>query len=163
MKRSQSRILTTHVGSLVRPKEIVEILQGKADGSPFSEAEGALVARHVAEAVRMQAECGIDIPSDGEYSKTGFSQYITDRLTGFELRTDLPGRGGGTARSRDRRRFPDAYREIEGSSQNAPTSTGQPQLQMIHTVCTGPISYRGQAAIQSDIANFKAALAPLGF
>ncbi len=159
MKISQSRILTTHVGSLVRPREIVDILQRKEDGQPFPDLGRALLARHVAEAVRMQAECGIDVPSDGEYSKTGFSQYITDRLTGFELRTDLPGRGGGTARSRDRKRFPDAYREIEGSSQNAPTSTGQPQLQMIHTVCTGPITYRGQAAVQTDIANFKAALA----
>src|SRR5499426_460046 len=159
MKRSQSRILTTHVGSLVRPRELVDILQRKEDGHPFSDAERALLARHVADAVRMQAECGIDIPSDGEYSKTGFSQYITDRLTGFELRTDLQGRGGGTARSRDRKRLPDAYREIEGSSQNAPTSTGQPQLQMIHTVCTGPITYRGQAAVQTDLANFKAALA----
>ena len=159
MKRSQSRILTTHVGSLVRPKEMVEILGRKADGQPFTEAERSLLARHVAEAVRLQVECGIDVPSDGEYSKTGFSQYITDRLTGFELRPDLPGRGGGTARSRDRKRFPEAYREIEGSSQNAPTSTGQPQLQMIHTVCTGPITYRGQAAVQTDIANFKAALA----
>src|SRR5881392_4419944 len=113
MKRSQSRILTTHVGSLVRPREIVDILQRKEDGQPFSDVERALLARHVADAVRMQAECGIDVPSDSEYSKTGFSQYITDRLTGFELRSDLPGRGGGTLRSRDRRRFADAYREIE--------------------------------------------------
>jgi len=159
MKGSSSRILTTHVGSLVRPQEIVAVLQGKEDGRPFAEGERALVARHVAEAVRMQAECEIDIPSDGEYSKTGFSQYITDRLTGFELRTDLPGRGGGTARSRDRQRFADAYREIEGSSQNAPTSTGQPQLQMRHTVCTGPISYRGRATLQADLGAFRAALA----
>ncbi len=163
MKRSQNRILTTHVGSLVRPQEVVEALQRKADGQAFSEGERAMIGRHVAEAVRLQAECGIDVPSDGEYSKTGFSQYITDRLTGFELRTDLPGRGGGTARSRDRKRFPDAYREIEGSSQNAPTSTGQPQLQMVHTVCTGPITYRGQAAVQADLAAFKAALAPHRF
>jgi 5-methyltetrahydropteroyltriglutamate--homocysteine methyltransferase len=159
MQRSQSRILTTHVGSLVRPPKIVGILQRKADGQPFTEVERSLLADHVAEAVRMQVECGIDIPSDGEYSKTGFAQYITDRLTGFELRPDLPGRGGGTARSRDRRRFADAYREIEGSAQNAPTSPGQPQRQMIHTVCTGPIAYRGQAAVQTDIANLKAALA----
>ena len=163
MKRSQHRILTTHVGSLVRPQEMVDILQRKKDGQPFTEDERAILARHVADAVRLQAECGIDIPSDGEYSKTGFSQYITDRLTGFELRTDLPGRGGGTARSRDRKRFPDAYREIEGSSQNAPTSTGQPQLQMIHTVCTGPITYRGQTALQTDLSHFKAALAPHRF
>ena len=163
MKRSQSRILTTHVGSLVRPPEMVEILRRKADGTPFSDGERAILGRHVVDAVRMQAACGIDIPSDGEYSKSGFSQYITDRLTGFELRTDLVGRGGGTARSRDRKRFPDAYREIEGDSQNAPTSTGQPQLQMIHTVCTGPVTYRGQAAVQTDIANFTAALAGEGF
>src|SRR5262244_4044732 len=152
MKRSQSRILTTHVGSLVRPREIVDILQRKEDGQPFTDAGRALVSRHVADAVRLQAECGIDVPSDGEYSKTGFSQYITDRLTGFELRTDLPGRDGGTGRSRDRRRFADAYREIEGSAQNAPTSPGRPQSQMVSTVCTGPVTYRGQATVQADIA-----------
>ena len=159
MKRSDDRILTTHVGSLVRPPEIVDVLRRKADGQAFTESERGLVAAHVAEAVRRQAECGIDVPSDGEYGKTGFAQYITDRLTGFELRTDLPGRGGGTARSRDRKRFPEAYREIEGSAQNAATSTGQPQVQMVHTVCTGPITYRGHAAVQADIAHFKAALA----
>jgi 5-methyltetrahydropteroyltriglutamate--homocysteine methyltransferase len=151
MKRSARRILTTHVGSLVRPAELVEILRRKADGAPFSDGERATLARHVAGAVRMQAECGIDIPSDGEYSKSGFAQYITDRLTGFETRDDLPGRGGGTTRSRDRRRFADAYREIEGGAQGGTTS-------MANSMCTGPITYRGTAAVQIDIANFKAAL-----
>ena len=151
MKRSRSRILTTHVGSLVRPPEMVEILRRKADGSPFADGDRAILARHVAEGVRMQAECGIDIPSDGEYSKSGFAQYITDRLTGFETRDDLPGRGGGTTRSRDRRRFADAYREIEGGAQGGTTS-------MANSMCTGPITYRGTAAVQTDIANFKAAL-----
>jgi 5-methyltetrahydropteroyltriglutamate--homocysteine methyltransferase len=151
MNRSARRILTTHVGSLVRPAEMVEILGRKADGAPFGDAERAILARHVADAVRMQAECGIDIPSDGEYSKSGFAQYITDRLTGFETRDDLPGRGGGTTRSRDRRRFADAYREIEGGAQGGTTS-------MANSMCTGPITYRGSAAVQTDIANFKAAL-----
>jgi 5-methyltetrahydropteroyltriglutamate--homocysteine methyltransferase len=151
MKRSARRILTTHVGSLVRPAEMVEILRRKSDGAPFGDGERATLARHVAEAVRMQAECGIDIPSDGEYSKSGFAQYITDRLTGFETRDDLPGRGGGTTRSRDRRRFADAYREIEGGAQGGTTS-------MANSMCTGPITYRGSAAVQTDIANFKAAL-----
>jgi 5-methyltetrahydropteroyltriglutamate--homocysteine methyltransferase len=151
MKRSGSRILTTHVGSLVRPPEMVDILRRKADGAPFSDAERATLTRHVAQAVRMQAECGIDIPSDGEYSKSGFAQYITDRLTGFEVRDDLPGRGGGTTRSRDRKRFADAYREIEGGAQGGTTS-------MANSVCTGPITYRGGAAVQTDIANFRAAL-----
>ncbi len=90
MKRSGSRILTTHVGSLVRPPAVLEILRRKEDGEPFRDDERGILARHVAEGVRMQAECGIDIPSDGEYSKSGFAQYITDRLTGFELRPDLP-------------------------------------------------------------------------
>jgi 5-methyltetrahydropteroyltriglutamate--homocysteine methyltransferase len=151
MKRSARRILTTHVGSLVRPAELVEILGRKPDGAPFSDGERATLARLVAGAVRMQAECGIDIPSDGEYSKSGFAQYITDRLTGFETRDDLPGRGGGTTRSRDRRRFADAYREIEGGAQGGTTS-------MANSMCTGPITYRGTAAVQTDIANFKAAL-----
>jgi 5-methyltetrahydropteroyltriglutamate--homocysteine methyltransferase len=156
MKHSQRRILTTHVGSLVRPKEMVDILQRKEDGQPFTAQERAVLAGHVAEAVRLQAECGVDIPSDGEYSKTGFSQYVTDRLTGFELRTDLPARG--RARSRDRTRFSEAYREIESSEQSAPTSTGQSQ-RLVHVVCTGPITYRGQAALETDLANFKTALA----
>ena len=151
MKRSRSRILTTHVGSLVRPPEMVEILRRKEDGASFGDGERTVLAGHVAEAVRMQAACGIDIASDGEYSKTGFSQYITDRLTGFEVRNDLPGRGGGTTRSRDRRRFADAYREIEGGRQGGTTS-------MANSVCTGPVTYRGQVAVKTDIANFKAAL-----
>src|SRR5262249_10639216 len=113
MKRSENRILTTHVGSLVRPPEIVRILQAKPDGTPFSDEQAQIVRRNVAEAVRLQAETGIDIPSDGEYSKSGFSGYVTDRLTGFEPRTDLAGRGGGTQRSRDRRRFDAAYQEID--------------------------------------------------
>jgi len=151
MKRSGSRILTTHVGSLVRPPEMVEILRRKDDGAPFSDGDRAILARHVAEGVRMQAECGIDIPSDGEYSKSGFAQYITDRLTGFEVRNDLPGRGGGTTRSRDRRRFAEAYREIEGGVQGGTTS-------MANSMCTGPITYRGSTAAQTDIVNFRTAL-----
>jgi 5-methyltetrahydropteroyltriglutamate--homocysteine methyltransferase len=156
MKRSGRRILTTHVGSLVRPPEMVDILRRKADGAPFSDGERGTLARHVAHAVRMQAECGIDIPSDGEYSKSGFAQYITDRLTGFEVRDDLPGRGGGTTRSRDRKRFADAYREIEGGTQGGTTS-------MANSICTGAITYRGGAAVQADIAHFGAALQGLNF
>lgn len=158
MKRSSSRILTTHVGSLVRPPEVLEILRRKEDGTPFRDDERAILARHVADAVRLQAECGIDIPSDGEYAKSGFAQYITDRLTGFELRPDLPGRGGGTVRSRDRKRFAEAYREVDRSTQSAAAPPGPAQSQMASTVCTGPITYRGRAAVEADIAHFRAAL-----
>lgn len=163
MQRSTSRILTTHVGSLVRPQEIIDILARKPDGVPFTDEQLGVIRRHVAHAVQMQAECGIDIPSDGEYSKSGFSQYITDRLTGFEVRADLPGRGGGTTRSRDRRRFAAAYRDLEGSAQNAATSPGAPQAQMASTVCTSAITYRGHKSVENDIANLKAALAGKDF
>ncbi len=157
MKRSTGRILTTHVGSLVRPPEIMQLLAHKGDGVPFDADQLAVIRRCVAQAVQRQAEAGIDIPSDGEYSKAGFSQYITDRLSGFELRSDLPGSGGIT-RSRDRRLFPDAYREIDSSAQNAVASPGAAQHRMTSTVCAGPISYRGEQAVRADIDNLRAAI-----
>src|SRR3972149_5614371 len=103
MKRSTERILTTHVGSLGRPPEIVERTRRRDAAGPFAGEELAALKRAIDDAVRTQAECGIDIPSDGEYSKSSFSGYVTDRLTGFEM---LPGeRGlGGFTRSRDRKR-----------------------------------------------------------
>src|SRR6478672_7100693 len=92
MKHSSERILTAHVGSLVRPPSVLEIIRNHAEGQPFSPEERATIDREVAEAVRMQAECGIDIPSDGEYSKSSFSAYVQDRLTGFEMKPPSPGR-----------------------------------------------------------------------
>jgi 5-methyltetrahydropteroyltriglutamate--homocysteine methyltransferase len=160
MKRSTDRILTTHVGSLVRPPQVVEILQRKEDGQPFSAAEADTIRKTVAEGLRLQAESGIDIPSDGEYSKAGFSAYITDRLSGFEWRTDLPGRGGGTTRSRDRRRFADAYQVIEGGGGGALVGAA---ARRGYPVCTSPITYRGQEAVAADIANFRAGMQGLSF
>src|SRR2546425_11829196 len=81
MKRSSSRILTSHVGSLVRPPEIVKLLQAKPDGVPFTLDQRDILQRHISEAVREQADCAIDVPSDGEYSKAGFAGYVTDRLS----------------------------------------------------------------------------------
>ena len=161
MKHSTSRILTTHVGSLVRPREVLDILSRKKDGVPLDADQNAVIGRHVAQAVQMQMDCGIDIPNDGEYSKSGFAQYITDRLTGFEVRPDLPGRGGGTIRSRDR--FADAYSEIEARPQDAAPAPGRPQSQMAASVCTGAITYRGEHAVQCDIANLRAAVAGKNF
>lgn len=163
MKRSENRILTTHVGSLVRPPEVLDVLSRKDDGVPLTAEQNAVIRQHVAHAVRMQRDCGIDVPSDGEYSKSGFSQYITDRLTGFEVRPDLPGRGGGTIRSRDRRRFAEAYSEIEARPQDAAPAPGRPQSHMANSVCTSAITYRGEHAVQSDIANLRAAMTGIDF
>ncbi len=152
MKRSTDRILTTHVGSLVRPPEVVALTRGRELGKPYSEQERATLDTTVAGAVRSQAECGIDVPSDGEYSKSSFSGYANDRLTGFESRPGERGLGG-SLRGRDRKRFADAYEELEGTAETAAGGV----------VCTGPITYRGEAVVSQDLARFKAALQGLDF
>jgi len=153
MKRSSDRILTTHVGSLVRPPEVVQITQGRPLGKSFNEDERATLSRNVGQAVQMQADVGMDIPSDGEYSKSSFSSYANDRLAGFENRSGERGLGG-SFRGRDRKRFADAYEEIEGDP-GAGSSGG--------VVCSGPITYKGQPFVEEDLARFKAAMQGLDF
>src|SRR5262245_4344090 len=87
MKRSTDRILTTHVGSLVRPPGLVDIMRAKESGQTYDREElAARVRNAVMEVLRRQVEAGVDIPSDGEYSKPSFSGYVNERLTGFERR-----------------------------------------------------------------------------
>ena len=84
MKRSTERILTTHVGSLVRPPEILEVILSRAAGRETDrDAFERMVSDGVCQVVRKQAEVGIDIPSDGEYSKPNFFGYATERLDGL--------------------------------------------------------------------------------
>src|SRR5215470_11210659 len=85
MKRSRDRILTTHTGSLVRPREIVAIIRQVEAGQPYdATALNRLLTPAVAEVVRQQAEVGIDIPSDGEFGKRGWTSYVAERLGGLE-------------------------------------------------------------------------------
>ena len=150
MKNSSSRILTTHIGSLARPPEILEILRAKEAGEPYDVgALAGLVRQSVQDVVRRQVQTGIDVPSDGEYGKPSFSTYVQDRLTGFEARPLEPGESPLLNWGRDRTIFQDFYREYDGG---ATSGTGR------RIVCTSPITYRGQDAVQSDIENFRAAL-----
>jgi 5-methyltetrahydropteroyltriglutamate--homocysteine methyltransferase len=103
----------------------------------------------VAAVVRQQAEAGIDIPSDGEYSKPNFSGYVNERLTGFERRARTPGESPVLNWGRDRKQFREFYEEYDKTQGESGTGP---------VVCTGPITYVGQAAVQSDIENFTAAL-----
>ena len=150
MKKSTERILTTHVGSLIRPPELVEFMRPKQSGQPFDEAAFAKCLRDsVAGVVRHQAEVGIDVVSDGEFGKTiSWNQYVLDRLTGFEQRPIAPGRKPSNPGA-DRTRFADFYTELD--ARDPPANPRQP-------VCVGKITYRGQAEVQRDIDNFKAAL-----
>ena len=85
MQRSTDRILTTHVGSLPRPADLQQTLQLKDRGEPYDEAAfEARVRDAVGEAVRKQVEVGIDIVADGELSKSSFTNYVKDRLSGLE-------------------------------------------------------------------------------
>ena len=150
MKRSVDRILTTHVGSLIRPQPLQEFLRARQASKPFDQqAYDHCLTRSVADVVRRQAEAGIDVISDGEFGKSiSWSQYVLERLSGFERRPVKPG-GNPFQRGADRERFAEFYAELDAHDEVA-TRTD--------SVCVGPISYTGQAELQRDMANFKAAL-----
>jgi 5-methyltetrahydropteroyltriglutamate--homocysteine methyltransferase len=80
-----NRILTTHVGSLPRPHDLLDMMKARLSGQHYDQtAYDERVRRAVAEVVKKQAECGIDVVSDGEQSKPGFFSYVRERLDGFE-------------------------------------------------------------------------------
>lgn len=145
------RILTTHVGSLIRPPELQQFLKAQRDREPYDEhAFDTCLHACIADVVRRQAKIGLDIINDGEYAKTiSWSRYVLQRMSGFEQR-NRPSDGGMPAAivGRDRREFAEFYREYD-RHQGFSGMTGW--------ALTGPIRYTGQAAVQRDIANFKAA------
>src|SRR5258707_14584734 len=84
---SVDRILTTHVGSLPRPRDLLDLMKAKLSGAAHDKAAyDERVKSAVAECVRKQVETGIDIVSDGEQSKPGFFTYVRERLGGLEER-----------------------------------------------------------------------------
>ena len=150
MKRSTERILTTHAGSLPRPLDLQALIRAQQYGQPYDQnVLSERVQEAVAEVVRQQTEAGVDIISDGEQGKTGFLLYGNQRLNGFELVPPKLGESGRAPR-KDQLAFPDFYEEYWKTE-----GDGGPRRQ---PVCTGPITYQGQAAVQRDIENFKLAL-----
>jgi 5-methyltetrahydropteroyltriglutamate--homocysteine methyltransferase len=150
VQRSHDRVLTTHVGSLIRPPALLEFLRAQQARQPYDEAAYAqCLTDSVADIVRQQAAAGVDVISDGEFGKAiSWSQYMLERLSGFERRP-LAG-ANPFARGADRARFAEFYAELD--QREAPATTTQ-------SVCVGPIAYTGHAELARDIANFKAALA----
>ena len=150
MRRSEDRIITTHVGSLPRPADLLEL----ANAQPQDEkAYTTRLREAVAEVVRRQVDVGVDTIDDGEFGKPDFVSYVNERLTGFELRK------GAAAhfQLRDSVHFPEYYAFV--NSQRGPAATSAilgrlyPPL-----VCTGPITYTGLPALQRDIKNLQAAV-----
>lgn len=148
---SADRILTTHVGSLPRPHDLLDMMKARLEGRDYDEAAyQARVRAAVADCVRKQAETGIDILCDGEQSKSGFFTYARERLEGLTPRPDRP----RTTFAAEVAAFPEYYEQYFRSAM-----TGGAVAPVVPLVCTGPIRYRGQAALQRDIDNLKAALA----
>src|ERR671934_1984732 len=111
MQRSSERILTTHVGSLPRPADLLDIVQAKEEGKPVdAKAHAARLRAAVAEIVRKQTDLGIDIIDDGEFGKPSFVSYVNERLGGFELDSKAP-RQIPWAGSREAKSFPEFYGE----------------------------------------------------
>ena len=147
MKRSTERILTTHCGSLPRPPGLMALLTDRAFGRPVDEAEfAAQVEAAVKTAVGKQVDAGIDVVSDGEMSKIGFYNYVTDRLSGF----------GGESSSfapRDLMEFPEAARRMfQRAGADGPTITS------VRPGNDAAITYRGHDQLRADLANLKTAL-----
>jgi 5-methyltetrahydropteroyltriglutamate--homocysteine methyltransferase len=166
-----NRILTTHVGSLIRPPEVLAYLEAIDRGEEIDEAaRAATLKRTVADVVRQQAEVGVDVVSDGEFGKVNWISYLCERVTGLQVREKPPG-SAVMPPSRDRQAFPDFYAEDDKQFANAIRRVmfigerGLRQRRGITPkgpeswVCTGPIAYDGLADVQRDIDNLKAALA----
>ncbi len=150
MKRSTDRILTTHVGSLIRPPELLAFLTAQKSGKSVDpHAYEQCLKDSVAGVVKRQAEAGIDIVSDGEFGKNiSWAQYALERLSGFERRK-VPLDANPFVAGADRARFKEFYAEMD--AQQGPSSDWE-------FVCVGPITYTGIAALQRDIDDVKAAI-----
>src|SRR5688572_26305876 len=108
MKRSTDRVLTTHAGTLPNPRELEEAASEKtADPQAYA----AVLSSCVAAGVRRQAETGLDVVNDGEFGKSSWTGYATERLGGFEQRPAPEGQPGVMQVSQDRRDFPAYYEE----------------------------------------------------
>ena len=148
MRRSTGRILTTHAGSLARPDGLRALLTAKDEGQLYDARALAVQTRSaVAAVVRQQVAVGLDVVNDGEQSKRNFTTYARERLGGVEERVLRPGeRVLAQIYGRDAAEFPEYF-------------AGRGNMAGREAVCTGPLTYVGQRAVDADIANFTAALA----
>ena len=156
MPYATDRIPVSHVGSLVRPPAMVAYLQKIERKEPYDKAAfDQCLKDSIAEAVRLQAEAGVDIVSDGEYGKSlNWAFYVQQRLSGIERRplTEEEAKNplNRVIGGRDREAFPEFYGEYDARLIRAGN---------VHPVVTGPITYTGHAELKRDIDNLKAGLA----
>ena len=151
MSEDADRIRTTHVGSLPRPTDLLDLMRARADGASADESKiDDRVRTAVGEIVAQQREHGIDLVSDGEMGKLGFFSYIAERLGGVEKR---PGARSPGSFKAEVKAFPEYYEQYFASAM-----IGSTVVPMIPLACTGPLHYQGQDALWSDLDNLAAAL-----
>jgi 5-methyltetrahydropteroyltriglutamate--homocysteine methyltransferase len=147
MKRSEDRILTTHVGSLIRPPELLDALSLVRSGAPSHNVRFMEVLdRSIKDVVKKQAEAGIDIINDGEFGKSSWANYILERISGFENRPNQKAPVGWLGR--DPQRFDQFFsKEMPFLNEGLPVDA-----------CIGPITYTDTIPIDANIMLLKQAL-----
>jgi 5-methyltetrahydropteroyltriglutamate--homocysteine methyltransferase len=154
LQQNTDHIQTTHIGSLPRPRNLLDLLKAKYSGQPYDETKlNSVLTRSVADCVQKQVECGIEIVTDGEFSKPGFFTYIRERFDGFESR---PGQKL-TIFQQEISAFPEYYAQYFKEAM-----MGGAILPIVPVVCTGPVKYKGEAKLLIDIANVKVAAKAVG-
>lgn len=142
MAGGNGQILTTHAGSLPRPNELADTIWERIDGKEVDEAKlETMIDSAVGEVVDKQREAGIDVISDGEMSKTGFSTYINDRFSGFAGRSEF--------QADDVAPFPNLAMKLFATDSMA---------HLIFANCVGPVEVADKDAVHRDIARLKAAM-----
>jgi 5-methyltetrahydropteroyltriglutamate--homocysteine methyltransferase len=154
LQQNTDHIQTTHIGSLPRPHDLLDVLKAKLNGQPYDEAKyQATLKKAVAESVKKQADCGIEIVTDGEFSKPGFFTYIQQRLEGYEARPNQK----LILFQKEVEAFPEYYAEYFKQAM-----MGGTLIPITPVVCVGPVKYRGEKLVQIDIDNVKAAAKAAG-
>src|SRR5918996_5061939 len=142
MPRSTDHIVTTHAGSLPRPDDVVELIWGGIEGKPVDQGKlDETLDRAVPEIVAKQREAGIDIVSDGELSKPGFSNYVNDRFTGFEGRAEF--------QADDVADFPNLAMRLFATPAMA---------HLVFANCTGAVEVKDPEAVRRDVGRLERAL-----
>jgi 5-methyltetrahydropteroyltriglutamate--homocysteine methyltransferase len=150
MKRSENRILTTHAGSLIRPPEVAAFDTARQQRQPVDEqAYDEALRSAVADVVRKQADAGIDVVDDGEFSKSSWGTYINQRVSGFKHDPERDMAINYTGQ--DAERFGEFF-ESEGGGGSRRRWRGA-------DVCVEPIVYNDQHSVRRDIEHLKSAAA----
>jgi 5-methyltetrahydropteroyltriglutamate--homocysteine methyltransferase len=154
IQQNTDRIQTTHIGSLPRPHDLLDLMKAKYGGKPYDlKSYDGMVAKAVADIVRKQADCGIDFVTDGELSKPGFFTYIKERLDGFEARPNQK----VLLFQQEVAAFPEYYAQYFKEAM-----MGGAIVPISPVVCIAPVKYRGEKLLQIDIDNVKAAAKAAG-